>query len=263
MSRCHWGDTQSKTAPHQNKVTGQWERLERGWLSRSTSDHRVAAWLFAVAICLLAAAAELRRFRRDRPVTKQTWLRVDPFSYLLREPGTGRGARATLASRWCSTTMTFSHLVFVGLLGLLLCPESQAGLQRSSPNRYQSITERNVFHLVPEPPPPPPPRPPLPEVALTGITTILEGQRALLKIRYPAKPGAPAREEECILKPGEKEGPVEVLEIDEANERVTVNNSGTIMTITFAPAGPEHGTSPAQRVVRHPPFFRERLNYKG
>jgi hypothetical protein len=159
--------------------------------------------------------------------------------------------------------MTFSQLGFIGLLGLLMCPASEAGLERSLPNRYQSIVERNVFHLVPEPPPPETPRPPLPEVALTGITTILDDKRALLKIRYPAVAGAPAREEECILRPGEKEGPIEVVEIDERRESVTVNNSGTIMTITFAPAGPEHGGAPAERLVRHPPFIRERLKDKG
>ena len=174
-------------------------------------------------------------------------------------------ARATLALRWCFITMTFSQLAFIALLGLGLCPAPEAGLQRSSPNRYQSMVERNVFHLIPEPPAPAPaaPQPPLPEVTLTGITTIFQDKRALLKIRYPAGAGAPAREEECILRPGQREGPVEVLEIDEREARVTVNNSGTIMTITFEPTRPEHGVNPAQRVARHPPFIRERLNYKA
>ena len=159
--------------------------------------------------------------------------------------------------------MTFSKLAFIGLLCLLVCPASRAGLQSSSPNRYQSIFDRNVFHLVPEPPPPEAPRPPLPEVALTGITTILDDKLALLKIRYPAGAAGPAKEEECILKPGQREGPIEVLEIDERRERVTVNNSGRVMTITFAPAGAEHGATPGERVVRHPPFITERLKDKG
>lgn len=174
-------------------------------------------------------------------------------------------ARATLALRWCFITMTFSQLAFIALLGLLLCPASQAGVQPSSATRYLSIVERNVFHLTPEPPAPAPvaPRPPLPEVTLTGIASILPDKRALLKIRYPAGAGAPAREQDCILRPGEREGPIEVLEINEREARVTVNNSGTIMTITFEPTRPEHGVNPAQRVARHPPFIRERLNYKG
>jgi hypothetical protein len=150
--------------------------------------------------------------------------------------------------------MTFSQLACIGLFGLLPCPTVQAGLQHSSTNRYQGIVERNVFHLVPEPPPPAPPRPPLPELTLTGITSILDDKRALLKIRYPAGAGGPAKEEECILRPGQREGSIEVLEIDETKERVTVNNSGTIMTITFTPTGAEHGAGSAEQVARHPPF---------
>lgn len=138
--------------------------------------------------------------------------------------------------------MTFTQIASSALLGLWLCPTAQAGLPASQHNAYHAIIERNVFHLVPVPPPSPPPAPPLPEVTLTGITTILPEKCALLKIRYPAGPAGPAKEEACILRSGEREGPVEMLAIDERAGCVRVNNSGTVMTLTFGPQKPVQQT---------------------
>jgi hypothetical protein len=135
--------------------------------------------------------------------------------------------------------------MFLGLAGLWLCPFAQAGLPASSHNVYYAIVARNVFHLMPEPPPPPPPAPPLPEITLTGIATILPQKCALLNIRFPAGAAGPAREEECILRPGEREGPIEVLAINEKTGYVRLNNSGTVMSITFGPHDPGHPTAVA------------------
>lgn len=150
--------------------------------------------------------------------------------------------------------MTFTQIASSGLLCLWLCPIAQAGLPASSHNVYHAILERNVFHLVPVPPPPPPPAPPLPEVTLTGITTILPEKCALLKIRYPAGPSGPGREEACILRTGQREGPVEMLAIDEHAGCVKVNNSGTLMTISFQPPKQNQPTAVAARLQLHPPI---------
>ncbi len=137
-------------------------------------------------------------------------------------------------------------------VALELCATARAGLPGQSTNVYHDIIERNIFHLTPVPPPPGPPPPPLPEITLTGITTILADKRALVKIHYPAGPAGPAKEEEFILKPGERAGAVEVLAIDEKAGRVEVNNHGTVMTITFKPLGPEHHAAMATAAASHP-----------
>jgi len=105
---------------------------------------------------------------------------------------------------------------------------------------YQGITKRNVFGLVPpqiqivEPPPPQ-----IPKLTLTGITTILGNKRALMMEAEPGgKPGQPVQEVSLILTEGQREGNVEVLLIDEHAGSVKVNNSGTIMTLTFEKDGP-------------------------
>jgi hypothetical protein len=70
-----------------------------------------------------------------------------------------------------------------------------------------------------------------------GITTFGD-KRALLKVKFPARPPEPAREVSCILTVGQREGPIEVLEIDESAGSVRINNSGTEMVLTLAQDGP-------------------------
>jgi hypothetical protein len=80
-----------------------------------------------------------------------------------------------------------------------------------------------------------------------GITT-LGGKRVLLKVRFPAQPSAPASGASCILTVGQREGPIEVLEIDEATGSVKINNSGAVMVLTLAQDGPRLQTaSPPER----------------
>src|SRR6267378_902744 len=113
----------------------------------------------------------------------------------------------------------------VAWASLALCTTSH-GLTpaSSSANPYQGIVDRNVFALKPPPPPPPPPavdntKPTGPKIILTGITTIL-GKRALMKATLPrqnepGKPPEPAKEESFMLKEGERQGEIEVLEIND------------------------------------------------
>jgi hypothetical protein len=87
----------------------------------------------------------------------------------------------------------------------------------------------------------------LPEVTLTGITTILGDKRALLKVRFPAKQSDVAREESFILKEGKRSGPITVLEVNEKVGTVRVDNSGTIMVVTFEKPSIKPPSAPPQK----------------
>jgi hypothetical protein len=120
---------------------------------------------------------------------------------------------------------------------LAWCVVATARTSEGAGDPYQAIVERNVFGLKPPPPPPDPEanKPPLPKITLTGITTVLGSKRALMKLPpTPAKPGEPAKTEQgFILAVGERQGEVEVLEIDEIAGSVKVNYGGTVTDLTF------------------------------
>jgi hypothetical protein len=116
-------------------------------------------------------------------------------------------------------------------------PALAVTIDNASGNPYQGIVDRNVFGLRPPPPPPDPElnKPPPPKITLTGITTILGNARALMKSPPPpGKPGEPAKGEQYYtLSVGQREGEVEVLEIDPVAGSVKINNSGSVVTLTF------------------------------
>ena len=112
----------------------------------------------------------------------------------------------------------------------------------SSDNPYQSIVDRNVFSLKPPAPPADPSevnKPTVVKITLTGMTTILGNKRVLMKTApLPGKPGeGPRSEQSYILTEGQREGDIEVIEIDEKGGSVKVNNAGTIQTLTFEKDG--------------------------
>jgi len=95
-----------------------------------------------------------------------------------------------------------------------------------------TIVGRNVFSLK-DPPPPQKPedlikKDPPPKILLQGLTTILGRRQVLFKVQVPAKPGQPAKEESFVSAEGERNGEIEVLEIDEVAGVVKFNNHGTI-----------------------------------
>lgn len=136
---------------------------------------------------------------------------------------------------------------------LVVCLVAGVQASQGSRNPYHLICKRNVFALRAwaEPPVQPEPLPPLPKVLLNGITTILGDKRALLEIKSPAGPGQPPKTESCILAEGQRVGPIEILEVDERAGCVTLNNSGTVMLLTFERSGsptpppPSPGRTPA------------------
>src|SRR5690348_6027189 len=85
-------------------------------------------------------------------------------------------------------------------------------------NHYHAIVERNVFDLKAPPPPvtaAPVTNTPPPNVKLTGITTILGNKRALFMVQEAPVGGKPQKEESYILTEGQRQGALEVLEIND------------------------------------------------
>ncbi|MDB6112707.1 MAG: hypothetical protein JWR69_4457, partial [Pedosphaera sp.] len=72
-----------------------------------------------------------------------------------------------------------------------------------------------------------------PKVKLTGITTILGNKRALFMVQEVPAPGKAQKEESYILTEGQRQGLLEVLEIDERTGRVKIKNDGSISVVTF------------------------------
>jgi len=141
--------------------------------------------------------------------------------------------------------MSLNPLICI-LAGSVTCAGVKATSPDPSSNNYADIPERNAFGL--KPPPQhikenPPPQ--LPKIVLTGITTILDDKRALMKTLPPAqKPGDQSKELSLILTEGQREGEIEVLQIDEKTGSVKVNNSGTVMTLTLEKDGAKLPTTP-------------------
>jgi hypothetical protein len=115
-------------------------------------------------------------------------------------------------------------------------------------NPYQGILDRNVFNLRPPPKPGdnlPPPAPP-PKITLTGFTTILGDKRVLFKVQEPARPPHPPKEESYILTEGQRDGDIEVLEVDAKAGVAKFNNHGTLQTLDLANNGAKLSRVPAQ-----------------
>jgi hypothetical protein len=128
--------------------------------------------------------------------------------------------------------------------GLLLGLSARQLVADVPADAYLGIAGSNVFRLrspLLEPGPPPAP---LPKVTPVGITTILNDKRALLRVSFPAHPPEPAKEVSCILTVGQREGPIEILGIDESAGSVKLNNSGTVMVLTLAQDGPRLQSQP-------------------
>jgi hypothetical protein len=137
----------------------------------------------------------------------------------------------------------------IGALSLLLSVLSSPALTAGNPY-VSSITNRNVFALKPPPDPasliPQAPPPNIPPVKLAGITTLLGGKRAILRVARPARPPAPAGEESLMLAEGAPaESGVQVLEINIAAATVRISNNGTQQTLDLEKDAPKSAPAPA------------------
>ncbi|MGC8887609.1 MAG: hypothetical protein ACP5MG_10675 [Verrucomicrobiia bacterium] len=123
------------------------------------------------------------------------------------------------------------------------------GFAETNANKYSAIPQRNAFNLrEPEPPKPPEQPPPPITVKLTGITTLLDTKRVFLLVQEQGK-----QPESKMLREGEKDGAVEVVQIDEAAGMVKIINSGKEMTLTFEKDGIKPPTAPAVTTPPMPP----------
>jgi len=124
-----------------------------------------------------------------------------------------------------------------------------------SANPYQGIVDRNVFGLKPPPAPPRPEdnKPPPPKITLTGITTILGNKRALMNVAMPPKPPDPAKQKSFILAEGQRDGDIEVLEIDETSGTVKVDDFGTVMVLDINKDGAKLPATPLAPAPVAPP----------
>ena len=103
-------------------------------------------------------------------------------------------------------------------------------------NPYQGIVDRNVFGLKDPPPPPPPPenaKPAGPPLTLLGVMNILGKRTACIGFSAPAKPNEPPKPTTLMLTEGQREGDIEVLQVDLDNRSAKVSNFGAITNLTF------------------------------
>ena len=102
---------------------------------------------------------------------------------------------------------------------------------------YHGIVERNIFDIHAAPPPPKVDpeanRPPPPNVRLQGIVDILGRKQVLFKVQLPPKPPAPAKEESFILTVGERQGEIEVLNINPKAGTVQMKVYGVVTNLSL------------------------------
>jgi len=151
--------------------------------------------------------------------------------------------------------MSDTRKIAICILGSLTLYVAAQAVVADPENPYQGILDRNVFGLKP-------PAPistnvvkqiDAPKITLAGITTIFGNKRVLMNVAMPAKAGEPAKQQSFILAEGQRDGDIEILEIDEKIGTVKVNDFGTVLTLNLekdgaklpasvaaaAPAGPQ------------------------
>lgn len=144
--------------------------------------------------------------------------------------------------------------------GLIGCVSSGFALNEGNP--YVAISGRNVFALKPAPPvvpvnTPPPVAPA--GIELQGFTTILGRPQVLIKVKIPPRPPEPAKDRSLVMDVGQREGEVEVLEMNTTAGTVTIKNQGNLLTLNLKDnsskpaAGPALAAPPVAGAALPPP----------
>jgi hypothetical protein len=153
--------------------------------------------------------------------------------------------------------------------GLLLCLLAvlNPAFALTSDNPYNGIVERNAFAIKPPPPPPviTAPAPPPAGVELRGITTLLGRPQVLLNFKLPAKPPEPAKDRSLVMDIGQREGDIEVLEINPAAGTVRIRNQGNELPMSLKDnaAKPQAAPGLAAPVFQPPPGMTSGLPAPG
>jgi hypothetical protein len=127
------------------------------------------------------------------------------------------------------------------LIGFGLIIRAKATVNDAESNAYNVIVSRNVFdlHAPPQQSSPEPSDPPPLNVRLTGISTVLGYKQAMFMVQDLIATGKPINKEESyILTEGQRQGSIQVLEINEKANFVKVNNDGKVSVLTFDPVKP-------------------------
>src|SRR5207247_607885 len=121
-------------------------------------------------------------------------------------------------------------------------------LADTQPNPYLSVVDRNPFGLKPPPPPAPetPPQPvvPLAKVVLTGITSVFGPTRAFVEITEQ-EPGKTPNIKKPIMLEGDREGSIELISIDVANNSIRIKNGSIETNVVFEVATNSTGPTPS------------------
>jgi hypothetical protein len=148
-------------------------------------------------------------------------------------------------SRYIIATMNCGVKTLLCLLGCLAVATEGKAILSEVPdtNPYHAIVERNVFDLRAPPPPPTNTAPVVPpsNVKLTGIASLFGPKRAMFMVVPGAMPGKPpGKEESVILSEGQRQGSLEVQEINEKSRTVRISNEGVVSVITFEVTKPQN-----------------------
>jgi hypothetical protein len=142
--------------------------------------------------------------------------------------------------------------VFGALALVTLCSGATVIRAASSAQQYGRIPARNLFGLhEPVVQQIEQPKPQLPKITLTGITT-MGSKLVFLRVQFPPKPGEQQGEQSLMLTEGQRDGGIEILEINERAGTIRVNNSGTEMTIGFDKEAGKIANSPTPASVGNP-----------
>jgi len=163
-------------------------------------------------------------------------------------------------SKWPGLRITLPvrpFLASVGLLGVVWFEPTQL-LALNADNPYNPIVLRNAFALK-DPPPViqtvlQPPKPPT-NVELRGITTLLGRPQVLLNFKVPGTPPEPPKDRSMVMDVGQREGDVEVLEINPVAGTIRIRNQGTelAMNLRDNAAKPQSAPSVALPIPSLPP----------
>jgi len=128
----------------------------------------------------------------------------------------------------------------VALGGILLSVLVRADVPGPAGNPYQVIVDRNGFGLKPTPPPPTnaaPTNPVAPaNIKFTGITSDPAGGRKAWMV-IPAQPGKGSNAQYLTMAEHEKQGDIEVIEINEKDSIVKILNAGQPVELNFKDYG--------------------------